>query len=82
MAIKISKAVIFKLVTYKETIFRPKVEEVNLHLKQEEISMTRMTGNTVDKTALQNHNAIKDELKKTETKRRMSRMAGINLTME
>lgn len=44
--------------------------------------MSRMTGNSVDKTALQNHSAIKDELKKTEVKRRMSRMAGANLTMD
>lgn len=34
-----------------------------------------MTGNSVDKNALANHSAIKDELKKTEKKRRMSRMA-------
>lgn len=44
--------------------------------------MSRMTGNAVDKSALKSHNAIKDELKKIEPQRRMSRMAGANLTMD
>lgn len=44
--------------------------------------MSRLTGNNVNKSLLTNHSQIKDELKKTETKRRMSRMAGANLTMD
>ena len=48
--------------------------------KQQEIKMTRMTGNNVNKQLLNNKSAIKDELKRTEEKRRMSRMAGANLS--
>ena len=41
--------------------------------------MSRMTGNSVDKKALSNHQSIKDELKKTEKTRRMSRMADVKV---